>query len=71
MAIVRAEFEIEVARSEAQIASLDWMKQIHLDPEGGEPISVGWIISHMVEEVARHCGHADIIREMIDGQTGE
>lgn len=31
----------------------------------------GWIITHMVEEVARHNGHADILREMIDGMTGE
>ena len=29
-----------------------------------------WIILHMIEEVARHCGHADILREQIDGTTG-
>jgi uncharacterized damage-inducible protein DinB len=33
--------------------------------------SVGWILTHMVEEVARHVGQADIIREQIDGKTGE
>lgn len=35
------------------------------------PRSLGWILTHMVEETARHCGHADIFREGIDGQTGE
>jgi len=29
-----------------------------------------WIMLHMIEELARHCGHADIIREQIDGVTG-
>jgi hypothetical protein len=29
-----------------------------------------WIISHMLEETARHAGHADILRELIDGSTG-
>jgi uncharacterized damage-inducible protein DinB len=30
-----------------------------------------WILVHMIEETARHNGHADILRELIDGQTGE
>lgn len=30
-----------------------------------------WIVVHMIEEYARHNGHADLIRESIDGQTGE
>jgi hypothetical protein len=29
-----------------------------------------WIYVHMIEEYARHCGHADLLREMIDGSTG-
>lgn len=32
--------------------------------------SVRWILMHLVEEIARHAGHADIIRETIDGETG-
>jgi uncharacterized damage-inducible protein DinB len=38
---------------------------------GFEKYSLRWIMVHMVEEVARHNGHADIMREMIDGVTGE
>ena len=39
-------------------------------PDGGTP-SLRWIICHMIEEYARHNGHADILREAIDGTTGE
>ncbi|MGP0107671.1 MAG: DinB family protein [Acidimicrobiales bacterium] len=35
-----------------------------------EPLSLRWLLVHMVEETARHAGHADILREQIDGQTG-
>jgi hypothetical protein len=31
---------------------------------------VRWILVHMLEETARHAGHADILRELIDGRTG-
>ena len=37
----------------------------------GEEISLRWILSHMIEEYARHNGHADLLRERIDGVTGE
>ncbi|MGV0812775.1 DinB family protein [Mycolicibacterium boenickei] len=36
---------------------------------GGE-VSLRWIYTHMIGEYARHCGHADVIREHIDGVTG-
>jgi uncharacterized damage-inducible protein DinB len=37
----------------------------------GEPVSVRDVLIHMVEEYARHCGHADLLRECIDGRTGQ
>ena len=37
----------------------------------GESPSLRWILVHMIEEYARHNGHADLIRESVDGQTGE
>jgi hypothetical protein len=40
-----------------------------MDP-GDDPVTLRWIMGHMLEEVARHAGHADILREQIDGQTG-
>ena len=45
-----------------------------LDDVGGElrggTRSLRWVLGHMIEETARHVGHADIIRELIDGTTG-
>lgn len=34
-------------------------------------VSLRWILVHMIEEYARHCGHADLIREAIDGSVGD
>jgi uncharacterized damage-inducible protein DinB len=36
----------------------------------GKPCSLRWIYVHMIEEYARHNGHADLIREMVDGRVG-
>lgn len=38
---------------------------------GRADVSLRWILTHMIEEYARHNGHADLLREQIDGQTGE
>lgn len=46
-----------------QLAKRTW-------PNGESP-SMRWILVHMIEEYARHNGHADFIREAIDGETGE
>jgi uncharacterized damage-inducible protein DinB len=37
----------------------------------GKPKTLRWILVHMIEETARHAGHADITRELIDGSTGD
>ena len=45
-----------------------------ISPESGdhgEAISLRWIYQHMIEEYARHNGHADLLRERIDGATGD
>jgi hypothetical protein len=39
--------------------------------ESGQVRDIRWIYTHMIEEYARHNGHADLIRERIDGVTGE
>jgi uncharacterized damage-inducible protein DinB len=36
----------------------------------GQQFSLRWILTHMIEEYARHNGHADLLRETIDGATG-
>ena len=37
----------------------------------GRPVSLRWIMNHMIEEYARHNGHADLLRERIDGRVGQ
>ncbi|GAA3478897.1 hypothetical protein GCM10018966_034270 [Streptomyces yanii] len=37
---------------------------------GDQEVSLRWILVHMIEEYARHNGHADLLREGIDGATG-
>jgi uncharacterized damage-inducible protein DinB len=39
-------------------------------PDGRSP-NMRWIVTHMIEEYARHNGHADLLRESIDGESGE
>jgi uncharacterized damage-inducible protein DinB len=64
-----------VARSDADIAEaladggLDRLAR-QAWPDGRAP-SLRWILVHMIEEYARHNGHADLLRESIDGSTGE
>jgi uncharacterized damage-inducible protein DinB len=40
-------------------------------PHTGDPINLRWVLVHMIEEYARHCGHADLLRETIDGEVGD
>ncbi len=51
----------------AATPSLDELSTI-ADDRGHVPLR--WIIAHLLEETARHAGHADILRELIDGVTG-
>ncbi|MGW2639637.1 DinB family protein [Streptomyces sp. NPDC001348] len=62
----------EVARGQEMCAgrSLDDTGRIADGPMAGLEVSVRWVLMHMVEEYARHNGHADILRERIDGVTG-
>jgi uncharacterized damage-inducible protein DinB len=61
--------ECEVARKVlAGVSSLDDLAEKR---QRGEPVSVRWILVHMIEEYARHNGHADLLRQRIDGATGE
>lgn len=47
------------------------MDQLTLTPgSSGENVTLQWVLMHMLEETARHLGHADLIREAIDGAVG-
>jgi uncharacterized damage-inducible protein DinB len=66
-----------IATYEAEWVAVDAIVDAHdldavmPDPDAsGTPVTLRWIVVHLIEEVARHAGHADILRELIDGQTG-
>lgn len=57
--------EVAHARANCAARQLD-----HTSPFMGTEVSLRWIYVHMIAEYARHSGHADLIRENIDGATG-
>lgn len=59
----------EVEQSRRIVAEADSLDRLARNalPNG----SLRWILIHMIEETARHNGHADLLRELTDGQTGE
>ena len=61
--------ECEHARS--LTAAADTLDQFGRRRRQGNDVSLRWILVHMIEEYARHNGHADLLRERIDGVTGD
>jgi uncharacterized damage-inducible protein DinB len=59
--------EVELARAAAAERSLD---ETFFHTRHQADMSLRWVFVHMIEEYARHNGHADLIRERIDGATG-
>ena len=64
------EYDAQAARHRELIAELDLDARAKRERKGGEACTLRWILHHLVEETARHNGHLDIIRELIDGTTG-
>ena len=67
-----ARYRASVVRARAAVAGLDLdllESPENTGPRG--PHSLRWIYQHMIEEYARHNGHADLLRERIDGATGD
>jgi len=67
-----SDFERECAAARqvvAQAPNLDVLSK-QTSERTGRPWSLRWIVTHMIEEYARHNGHADLLRECVDGRTG-
>ncbi len=60
-----------VQASRALAAAHPSLDDVGVGTRRGEQVSLRWIHLHMIEEYARHNGHADLLRERIDGVTGE
>jgi hypothetical protein len=70
-----ARVDVDLARFDAQCAiSRRLTSAAELDQLAAvarNPLTLRWILVHMIEEYARHNGHADLLREAIDGAVGE
>jgi uncharacterized damage-inducible protein DinB len=61
----------EIAAADAWLDSLPEANLGREVPHRDGVVSVRDVLVHMIEEYARHCGHADLLRECIDGRTGQ
>jgi hypothetical protein len=59
-----------IAASDEILASVPDFGQLMAIPTDEKRHTVRWVIAHMTGETTRHAGHADILRELIDGTTG-
>src|SRR5688572_10527493 len=70
-----ADWDADLAAWETECATARRNAAAHgLDDTGlrrGQEVSLRWIYVHMIEEYARHNGHADLIRELVDGAVGD
>ena len=67
-----AVWRAEIARADAVLAGYGSLDQLGpVATTTGEYVSARWVLVHMIEEYARHCGHADLLRERIDGAVGD
>ena len=71
VATVLADYRDTIAASNAIVeTATDLDKLCAHKATATQRMSLRWVLVHMVEETARHAGHADILREQIDGATG-
>jgi uncharacterized damage-inducible protein DinB len=66
----RAVLDQHISRSR-EIAAARSLDDMGKHPRSGEEFTLRWVLVHMIEEYSRHNGHADLIREAIDGEAGE
>jgi len=57
-------------RTDSIVASASSLDESCRDVGDEAPVNLRWVLMHLLEETARHAGHADILRELIDGSTG-
>lgn len=65
-----AEYRRAAQRTDATVAAADDMDRLCVTTGTESPVTLRWVLAHLLEETARHAGHADILRELTDGQTG-
>ena len=64
------EYRATWARTDAIVAAAPDLDEQCRRAEDLPPVNLRFVLMHLLEETARHAGHADILRELIDGQSG-
>ena len=67
---VIAAYEGTWERVDAVIAAAPSLEATSAEVGHESPLNLRWVVAHLLEETARHAGHADILRELVDGETG-
>jgi hypothetical protein len=70
VADVLAAYRAAATASDAILGAVGGLDAPVAQPIDGEQLSVRWVVAHMTSETARHAGHADVLRELLDGVTG-
>ena len=66
------DYATQAVHTDEIVASRDWdAEAVATDENTGKPFALRYIITHLIEETARHNGHLDILRELADGVTGD
>ncbi|MFI0168346.1 DinB family protein [Streptomyces sp. NPDC017082] len=71
LSVLLDEYAGQSARHDELIAAHGLDTKARRQRDDGEPRDLRWILLHLIEETARHNGHLDILRELIDGRTGD
>jgi uncharacterized damage-inducible protein DinB len=69
---LRRRYEAACASSREVVAGAQSLDQLSVEKRlNGMHFDLRWVLLHLIEETARHAGHADLLREAVDGTTGE
>jgi len=63
-------YRTAIAESDVHIRAVNGLDSRTAHPVADVPRTLRWVLAHMTSETVRHAGHADILRELIDGVTG-
>ena len=69
MASIVSRYVAQWERSATVLETMD-LDALAATTDGDDPVNARWVLTHLLEETARHAGHADIVRELPDGSTG-
>lgn len=70
LATLLAGYAAQCERYRTLVAGLDLEARSQRTIRTGEQVTLRWLLMHLIEEIARHNGHIDLLREMADGVTG-